>query len=125
MDVSLGGKTRTLRFSVIGMASMEVRSEKHLGWYLGEMGQGRYSVAVCLWMLWAGLQHEQAPPTVAEVAGWIQAHIDAGHPLVDFSVPIGAAMAVFLPERKPPDGDEGNVKPEAGSPSPTSGSQAG
>lgn len=122
-DVVLADQTRTLMFDVFAFEELELRSEKHLGWFLSEIYAGRCGPAVASWLLWAGLQHETPRPTNADVRVLLLKHLNAGGTTFDLLWPIAKAIEeseLYRSRAKP-----GKPTPEATPPSATSGSGTG
>jgi hypothetical protein len=121
-DVTIGGKTRTLRFDLHALSELELRSEKHLGWFLTELAAQRCGPGVVVWLLWAGLLHETPPPSVADVRALLIAHRTYGGSFADLLLPVMTALTdsdLFRAGSRP------NAPPEVSAPSATSGSAAG
>jgi len=123
--VTIGGQSRALRFDVSALSELELRSDKHLGWFLEELHQRRCGPAVTLWLLWAGLQYEAAPPSVQDVKALMAAHVAGGGRMFDFYAPFVTALGESELLRPPKGGEANPPTPEAASPSATSGSVTG
>ena len=121
-DVVIAGHTRQLRFDLFALSELELRSGKHLGWFLNELADGRCGPAAALWLLWAGRQHETPRPTLAQAQADVAALLAAGgrtHDLMELFVAALTESELYRARHGP------NGKPEAASPSATSGSETG
>lgn len=117
-DLTLNGKTRTLRFDVYALSELELRSGKHVGWFLNELAEGRCGPAVALWLLWAGRQHEMPKPSLDQAQADVVALLEAGGRTFDLCEPFVRTLAESELYRARP---SPNAGPEVASPSTASG----
>lgn len=122
-DVTLGGKTRTLKFTVFALSELELRSGKHLGWFVTELAEGRCGPAVALWLLWAGLLHETPTVSRQEAERLVVGFLKDGGVTYDLLEPFVVALAESELYRARP-APVGNAQPDAVTPA-TSGSETG
>jgi hypothetical protein len=99
-EIVIDGVARTLKYNTRAIAELELQSEKHVGWFLRELAEGRCGFAVASWLVWAGLQHEATPPSRAAIEAWLDAEIAEGRGPRDCHAPIVRALAPFLGVQK-------------------------
>lgn len=119
-EIIAGGKARTLKYDVFALSELELRSDKHLGWFIQEIQERRCGPAMAVWLLWAGLQHETPPPSKAEAVALVTAHLNAGGVTFDWFPAFVMALSESDLFRSRP-----NRQPDVTSPPVTSGSGTG